>query len=197
MNKNMKTIYCLIGNIGVGKTSLVKKLNEEGFNCAFEQLDKISYLQAYWKDSTFGLETQIGFYSMWLSLIKTDLDNLFIDCSILEYHEVFTRYMYDKNIIDENEWDLCCYLYNSVIQLIQDNYNIKHILINCSLDKVSERIRMRNRTNEKNDFDFISQIDVYLKKFIASNNVDIVIDGNSTIDNQYQEIISKIFKEEK
>lgn len=193
----MKTIYCLIGNIGVGKTSLVKKLNEEGFNCAFEQLDKISYLQAYWKDSTFGLETQIGFYSMWLSLIKTDLDNLFIDCSILEYHEVFTRYMYDKNIIDENEWDLCCYLYNSVIQLIQDNYNIKHILINCSLDKVSERIRMRNRTNEKNDFDFISQIDVYLKKFIASNNVDIVIDGNSTIDNQYQEIISKIFKEEK
>lgn len=195
----MKNIYCLIGNIGVGKTTLVKALEEKKYICRYEHLSNVIFLNEYWKTQKYAFHTQIGFYTMWMKAIFEDFsysDNVFIDCSLHEYHYVFTKYMYDNKLLTEEEWEQCCLLFNGIINLIKKGFTINHIFIDCPLELNLERIKIRDRTNEINNIDFIVSLNEYLKETLEYLDNTIVVDGLLDTVLQVEEIINKVVKEE-
>lgn len=145
-----------IGNMGCGKSTWLKALNQHGYRTIFEDLSDIVYLKDYWEKGTFAFHTQVSFYASWLNLYNkaNQMGGALLDSSILSHHMVFTQHMFDDGTLDRNEYNLCCQLFNA----IYNNIDCQCIYLHCDVDENIKRVSNRSRNLEKRNVDYVIEM---------------------------------------
>ncbi|MDE5990034.1 MAG: deoxynucleoside kinase [Clostridia bacterium] len=135
-----------IGNIGCGKSTWGKVLEQRGWIVYYEKLSEFSFLQEYWRNKANPFQTQIEFYSSWLHqyIQASKSENGLIDSSIISHHNIFTHKMLEEKLITQQEYNLCDKLYNNILEVT----NCRYVYLYCNCEECLRRASVRARENE-------------------------------------------------
>lgn len=184
-------VYLIEGNIGVGKSSIIKELSTK-FKCIEEPVNEWTFLEDFYKDpTTFGtlLQYQIMYsYFKIFKNIKFSSDKIFLERSHWSAKNVF-QYLQQP----QNYSSITDFLYNKIVSIS----NIDTIFyIDLDVDTCLERIKKRNRNQEHViDKNYLKKIENRYKELINENSkfkIFIISSKNKTPKEISNEIISLI-----
>lgn len=140
------------GNIGVGKSSLVKWLCQQyGFTPVFEPYAENPYLADYYEDMRrWAFHSQMWFlshkYRVHCELDRTD-GTLVQDRTIYEDAEIFATYLYRSRRMRKRDFQT----YQELYRAMKDRLPKPDLLIylKCSVRAIRKRIRQRGRDYEQ------------------------------------------------
>lgn len=171
------------GNIGTGKTTLVKNLAKDlGWQALIETPS--SFLYNYYLDpKRWAFCTQIDYYTQFIDhllIIRKAKDKVLIqDRNIIETVEVFNKFQYSNNFLTEMEFKLLRNLHNKCKQVIDLNPEIL-IYVYCPIDVLLERIKSRGKNYENNiNLDYLTRLQGCYDNWINSFNFCPVISLDS------------------
>lgn len=139
------------GNIGAGKTSLVKLLCAEfGWQPYFETVFDHPYLDDYYKDMPrWGFHTQIFFLTQRLRQ-QQEIAQIPVsvcqDRSIFEDHEIFAKSLWHLGIMSQRDYGAYRLLFDTISPYITRPDLL--IYLRCSVPTLQERIARRSRECE-------------------------------------------------
>ncbi|MHC4123053.1 MAG: 2-amino-4-hydroxy-6-hydroxymethyldihydropteridine diphosphokinase [Planctomycetota bacterium] len=158
INADIPQLVCIAGNIGVGKTTLSKKLSEE-FKCRLilEAYDKNPFLaKVYAGQKELALDSQLFFLTSRINQLNTN--------SLMKGELVFSDYVFDKEIIyakellDETQFGTYEEAYRSSSSQISSPVLV--IYMSGSPKECIERIYERNRPYEQAiEQEFLEKLD--------------------------------------
>lgn len=191
------------GNIGAGKTSLVKKIATD-FNAKtiFEQFADNPFLPKFYKDAEkYSFPLELSFLADRYQQLKNELSSdMFKSFVIADYY--FTKSLiFSKNTLQDDEYKLYRRLFNIILNSLPkpDLY----VYLYLSVHNLQKNIKKRGRDYEKTiTSDYLENIQKgyfsYFKQqkkqrflVIDTNNVDFVNN-----ENDYNKIIDVVFKKE-
>jgi deoxyadenosine/deoxycytidine kinase len=141
------------GNIGVGKTSLVKHLTQNyGVTPVFEPFADNPYLDDFYADmKTWSFHSQTWFLSHKFRLhreLEQTPGTLVQDRTIYEDAEIFARNLYRSRKMSKRDHDTYQELYAAMKASLQPPDLM--IYLRCSVRAIRKRIRQRGRPSEQN-----------------------------------------------
>lgn len=194
------------GNIGVGKSTFINKIRnkyQDKFNYIEEPIEewtehvidnsetKINYLNLYYSN-----QVKYSFLFQCLALLslvnnKIKGKNNIIERSIYSCIYVFSKNLYNNKIISFEEYEFLKLWKKK--QYKEKDFKI--IYLEDTVENCFERIKKRNRPEEKNiTIEYLKQLeDNYKELLIKYKNNIIVVKCIENLD----EIIDKLFKNEK
>jgi deoxyadenosine/deoxycytidine kinase len=148
----MKRFIAVAGNVGVGKSTLTRKLSEylcwEPF---FEAVDDNPYLPDFYQDMrTWSFHSQVYFLSRRLSHHRQIIDRpgtVVQDRTVYEDAEIFARNLYLQGHMTERDWTSYWDLYQTVITILPPPDLV--IYLQASVRALQERIQQRGRSYEQ------------------------------------------------
>ncbi len=148
-----KYFITIAGNIGVGKSTLVKLLSERtGWEPVFEAVTENPYLEDFYSDMRrWSFQSQVFFLSRRLRQHHELLQNnhaIIQDRSVYEDAEIFARNLYNQGDISERDWDCYYELYQTLVTLLQPPHLM--IYLKASVPTLRKRIVQRGRDYEQN-----------------------------------------------
>jgi len=122
--KEIKHIV-ISGNIGVGKTTLSKKISKKfDWELQLEEVNDNPYLDDFYKSMRdWSFHLQIFFLNSRFNQIQKISESKKIviqDRSIYEDYEVFTKTLYDSGVLKRREFDNYKRLYNTILKYISE-----------------------------------------------------------------------------
>ena len=141
------------GNIGVGKTSLVKHLaTNYGLTPVLEPFADNPYLDDFYKDmKTWSFHSQVWFLSHKYRLHK-ELEaapgTLVQDRTIYEDAEIFATYLHRSRRMNKRDYQTYLELYTAMKSSLQPPDLM--IYLRCSVRAIRKRIKARGRPSEQN-----------------------------------------------
>ena len=202
----MSFIISIEGNIGSGKSTLIKRLkeyindNEDINDIVFVQepvdewnnikdADGETIIQKFYanqKDYAFSF--QIMAYITRLRKLIESIDSnkesiILCERSLETDKYVFAKMLYDNKKIREIDWVIYNYWFNTFLDKIKTNLII---YVRTSPDNCYERIVKRNRTGECNiPLEYLENCDKYHENWLSDTDINIkVINGNTDINNE-------------
>jgi deoxyadenosine/deoxycytidine kinase len=144
----MKKYLVVAGNIGAGKSTLVRLLSERlGFRPYYEPVAENPYLEDFYKDMrAWALHSQLFFLSYRLRAhraLMEDPHSVVQDRSLYEDAEVFARNLYEQGAMSERDWETYRGLYRTMAGLLPAPDLV--IYIRASTETLKARIAMRGR----------------------------------------------------
>jgi len=145
----MNKLITIVGASGTGKTTLVHALvKSRHFTTAFEQHEERPFQALFKQDKKYALANQMDYFlvraeqeqklrsSPQIGLMDGGLD--------LDFHG-FTRLFLHRNLLSQNEFDLCRRLY----MLIRETLPMPELIISLKADEaaVADRMSGRKRIN--------------------------------------------------
>ncbi len=199
----IKTI-AIEGVIGVGKTSLAKKLAEKlNAKLVLEEFESNPFLEKFYNDrERFAFQTQMFF-----------LINRFKQQQQLNQEDLFTNYIVADYIFEKDK--IFAYLnlsadeiklYESIFPLLQRDLRKFDLVIflQSSVDRLMYNIKRRNRKIEKNiTKNYLKELsEAYNSFFFKYNNTPLLIVNTTEIDfvnnqNDFDELFNQIFREDR
>jgi deoxyadenosine/deoxycytidine kinase len=167
----MKKFISVAGNIGVGKSSLVKLIcGRLGFEPFYEPFAENPYLSDFYSDmKTWAFHSQIYFMSQKLRnqqrLMNYPL-SVMQDRSIYEDSEIFARNLYLQGYISERDFQT----YYTLYQVLSDFLPPPDLVIylKASVPVLMKRIHLRGRDYERSiTEDYLAQLNVLYDAWIA------------------------------
>ena len=153
----------IIGGMGVGKTSLCGTLEDLGFHCVYEALEKNPYLELSYEDpESFGFYSQLSFIlgNFFTARQKQQKDEVtFFDYSTVTDKAYSTLFLKGKGR------DIAL----QTIEFLEQKEGRSEVLLylTCSPAVQLERIRSRNRQHETGvDLEFIRTLDSYIRHYV-------------------------------
>lgn len=148
----MGYFVAIAGNMGVGKSTLTKRLSQFlHWEPYFEPVGENPYLADFYHDMhRFAFQSQIFFLSHRLkqhSSISHSPQSILQDRSVYEDAEVFARNLYEGGFMSDRDWHTYQNIYNTLIELLPKPDLI--IYLHASVDAVMERIEKRGRDFEQ------------------------------------------------
>lgn len=149
----MKNFIVISGNIGVGKSTLTKKLAEHlKWKQYQEPVAQNPYLEDFYKDmKRWAFHSQMFFLSKRLqdhyNLVK-DKHSVVQDRSLYENAEVFAKNLRKKGYINATDWQVYQTIYKTCIKVLPPPDLI--IYLKASTERIMDRIKLRGREYEKN-----------------------------------------------
>ena len=159
------------GNIGVGKTTLSKKISKKfNWNLQLEEVKNNPYLDDFYKSmSDWSFHLQIFFLNSRFNQIQkiSESDNVVIqDRSIYEDYEVFTKTLHDSGVLKDREFNNYKRLYNTILKYI-DQPDLLIYLRNNNIDNIIKNIKKRKRDFEKTiDKNYLLKLNEYYENWI-------------------------------
>jgi len=165
----MNKLISVIGASGVGKTALAYALaKSHPFVTAFEEHEERPFQALFKQDKRYALANQMDYFlvraeqekvlraSSQIGLLDGGLD--------LDFHG-FTRLFLSRNLLSQNEFDLCRRLYS----LIRKTLPAPELIVRLKADEgtVADRMSKRKRINIANAEDTIL-FNTYLDEWLAS-----------------------------
>ena len=165
----MNKLISIVGASGVGKTALVHALaKSHHFATAFEQHDERPFQALFKQDKRYALANQMDYFllraeqekelrtSSHIGLLDGGLD--------LDFHG-FTRLFLSRNLLSQNEFDLCRQLY----AFIRETLPMPELIVSLKTDEetVADRMSKRRRINIAGAED-TALFNSYLDKWLAS-----------------------------
>lgn len=218
MSVNNQKIYFIEGNVGVGKSTLLKKLQESKYLESNNKDKKIAYIFEpvdYWinyKDNNdenilshfYKNQEKFGFSFQWLvfmsrlkeinECLKKDYDIIIVERSIFTDKNVFMKSLYQKNKVTDIEYKI----YNDWFSWIFNQFELpqfKFIYLKLSTELCADRIRNRNRDAEKDiDIEYLRCLNDNHNEWLSAleKNECLTLDG--TYDNSNIEELNIIYK---
>jgi len=201
---NKKKHIGIAGNIGVGKTTLCKKLSEIFlFEPIYESVIENPFLSDFYHDMerwSFNLQIYFLWHRFSNQVKLKNYNKGFIqDRTIYEDKEIFARNLKDLNYLSKRDWETYQNLFNSMIQFI--NEPDLFIYLKANTDTLISRIKNRQRDFEKNiSPEYIHSLNIYYERWISKLDKDkvLIIDTNNfnifKDKNKLNEIIESIKK---
>ncbi|MCF7885714.1 MAG: deoxynucleoside kinase [Candidatus Marinimicrobia bacterium] len=193
----------IAGNIGVGKTTMTKKLARDlGWEPYFESVIDNPYLEDFYNDmKRWSFNLQVYFLSHRYKSHKkmTNLPKSTIqDRTIYEDVEIFARNLYKMDKMSQRDWNNYKELFGIMVDELQAPDLI--IYLKASVDTLLTRIKQRSRDFERQvDPEYLYRLNISYDKWIKKEkqrNPVLVIDTNDfNIFNdriEYKNIIDKI-----
>lgn len=147
-----KYFITIAGNIGVGKSTLVRLLAERsGWEPVFEAVTENPYLADFYDDMRrWAFQSQVFFLSRRLQqhhYLLQQPDSIIQDRSVYEDAEIFARNLFAQGDMSERDW--ACYqdLYRTLTLLLQPPDLV--IYLSASVPTLRRRITTRGRAYEK------------------------------------------------
>lgn len=165
----MNKLISVVGASGAGKTALVHALaKSHHFVTAFEQHEERPFQTLFKQDKKFALANQIDYFllraeqekelrvSSHIGLVDGGLD--------LDFHG-FTRLFLSRNLLNQNEFDLCRRLY----AFIRETLPPPELIVSLKADEgtVADRMSRRKRINIASAED-TALFNSYLDEWLAS-----------------------------
>lgn len=183
-------IVSIAGNIGSGKSTLIKKLNEKGYNVQEEPVEKWSLLPRFYTNMerwSFSLQVQIL-----LTILDTNSSKLnIIERSPWESLKIFSQYAKEHSLFDSVEFTLLETLHDRIAwtpDLI--------IYLRCDPKTCIERIKKRGRKCESEiDPGYVEKLHTYYENEINKLDNKKIINAEDDIDivfSKVNEILDKI-----
>lgn len=213
---NKKLIISIEGNIGVGKSTLLRLLEqkyskiadfvEEPVGVWEEILDENgkNLLQLYYEDKKRWSYTFQNLANVTrLDIIASKLQNskkpiLILDRSLIADREIFARMLYDKGLMTKLEWGAYQKWNNFYEKFIAPDEKINIIYLSCSPDKAYSRIQLRGREAEKTiDLEYLESVHKYHQDWFERDRDKLnilTLDAEQDFEHNYE--IRKDFMEQ-
>lgn len=141
------------GNIGVGKTTLVRFLTEHyGIKPVFEPFEDNPYLDDYYRDmKAWGFHSQVWFLAHKFRLhreFQADSGTLIQDRTIYEDAEIFATYLHRSKRMSDRDFQTYQELYSAMRASLQPPDLM--IYLRCSVRAIRRRVKQRGRPSEQN-----------------------------------------------
>ncbi len=139
------------GNIGVGKTSLVRFLTKEyGFEPFYEPFSTNPYLEKFYEDmKSWSFHSQMWFLSHKFRLHQ-ELDRtpgtLVQDRTIYEDAEIFAAHLHRSRKMSKQDWETYSELYRAMLTSLQPPDLM--VYLRCNVRNIRKRIKKRGRQME-------------------------------------------------
>jgi deoxyadenosine/deoxycytidine kinase len=166
----MKRFITVAGNIGVGKSTLVKLLSSAmGWKPFYEPEAQNPYLSDFYRDmSTWSFHSQIFFLINRLRIhqeLTLSAESALQDRSIYEDAEIFARNLYLQGHMQARDYNTYQTLYQSLCSsLIAPDLVI---YLKASVQTLQKRISLRSRTYEQSiSSDYLERINVLYEEWI-------------------------------
>ena len=147
----MDKFIVIAGNIGAGKTTLVKILSEKlGFTPFYEPHEENPYLADFYEDmKSWSYHSQVYFLTRRLKIHKELLQatgTVVQDRSVYEDAQIFARNLYLQGDLSQRDYQVYQDLYQILVSLLPMPSLI--IYLRASVDTLMERIACRGREYE-------------------------------------------------
>lgn len=142
----------IVGNIGVGKTTLVNALSIRwGWRAVVEESMRNPYLHDFYGDmSRWGFHLQISFLHSRIATLKEIRSwscNVVQDRTLYEDFYVFARNLLQLGLMDERDYTTYGELFTQIREFIRAPDLV--VYLRCDVDELLRRIRHRNRSYER------------------------------------------------
>jgi deoxyadenosine/deoxycytidine kinase len=185
----MKNFITIAGNIGAGKSSLVRLLSQRlGWDPFFEPVANNPYLSDFYADmSTWSFHSQTYFLSNRLKVYKELLDcpnSVILDRSLYEDAEIFARNLFLQGFMSQRDYETYETIYQTLLYFLPTPDLV--VYLRASVETLRGRIRSRNRDYEKNiSIEYLQQLndsyETWIQNFtlcpvltVPSDNLDFV-----------------------
>jgi deoxyadenosine/deoxycytidine kinase len=147
----MKKYLVLAGNIGAGKSSLVRLLAKKlDFAPYFEPVAENPFLKPFYEDmKRWAFHSQVFFLTSRAKAhrqLMADPRSVVQDRSLYEDAEVFARNLYNQGTMNREEWTTYQELYKTLASILPPPDLV--IYIRASVDTLHRRIKKRGREFE-------------------------------------------------
>ena len=210
----MSQIYSIEGNIGSGKSTLVRILKEYFKNnnkviFADEPVDEWmsikdnsgeDILSKFYKDQhkygfSFQMMAYISRIAILRKLVKENPDSIiFTERSVYTDKKVFAQMLHDQGKIEQIDF----IIYNKWFEHFLEEIDINTIIyIKTEPTKCLERIIKRNRKGEAIPLEYLKQCHSYHENWINEHDNVIVFDGNFDLEeniSSYSHMINNILE---
>lgn len=191
----MGKIITIIGNTGVGKTSLVRALaNYPLFVGGFEQHQERPFQNMFKENPRFALANQLDYLMFRAEQEKglRDGENIgLLDGGLEQDFFGFTQLFHSKNWLSDDEFDLCrrFYQYCRALMPPPDLY----IYLTAPQEIIERRLEARKRINIASNVD-IAVLDEFLRNwFIRLDPKQVIFIDVANVSSSYQEITPELF----
>ena len=205
---NTTIIYSIDGNIGSGKSTLYKDLqeyykdnNDIGFCpepvdnwCSIVDKDGVPILTNLYKDTKqYAFRFQMMAYISRLHLLKSIIKNnkykvIICERSVQTDRNVFAKMLYDDNMIEHDEYQIYTMWFNEFL----DELKIEGIIyVNASPEVCFNRVKIRGRDGENIPLEYLQKCHDYHESWLQSIENKITIDANidtSIVENKNKRI---------
>lgn len=151
-NALMDKFIAVAGNIGVGKSTLVKLLTEQlGWTPFYEPVTENPYLEDFYEDmQVWGFHSQIYFLMRRLRIHRSLMDastSVIQDRSVYEDAEIFAHNLFLQDAITERDYATYRELYQVLVEFLPPPDLV--IYLRASVSTLLDRIAMRDRFFER------------------------------------------------
>jgi len=193
---NLKHIV-ISGNIGVGKTTLAQKLSKKyDWKILLEEVDNNPYLEDFYKSmKSWSFHLQNIFLNSRFKQIKkiSKSSGIIIqDRSIYEDYEVFTKNLFDSNILLKREFKNYKRLYKTILDYVKEP-DLLIFIRNNNIRNIVNNIKKRNRNFEKKiNVEYLKNLNNYYENWInkySNKNLLIIDMTNKDFIKDHKELI--------
>ena len=203
-------IYSIEGNIGSGKSTVIKLLKERFYgntNVHFllepvNEWESIcdengnNIIEKYYEDQekyafSFQMMAYISRLKQLQDAIKKGYKYIITERSLITDKMVFAKMLYDENKINKIDYEIYTRWFD---QFINDIPKINYIYIQTKPEVAEQRVIKRARSGETIPLDYLIKCHEYHEEWMINmvNNNNIVIDGNN--DKDSSEYMNQIIK---
>ena len=194
-----KYFITIAGNIGVGKSTLVRLLSDRvGWEPVFEAVSENPYLTDFYQDmQRWSFQSQIFFLSRRLRQHHRLLqhpNSIIQDRSVYEDAEIFARNLFQQGDMNERDWNSYMDLYETLTLLLDPPDLV--IYLKASVPTLLRRISERGRDYERTIADaYLARLNHLYDQWAESFSLSpvLIIDTNNLNYVQYEEHLEQIW----
>jgi deoxyadenosine/deoxycytidine kinase len=155
----MEKMICVEGNIGAGKSEVLKLLQKRGLKVKLEPTDKWTLLEKFYKDSNYAFSLQLQI----LTSYADANEDILYERSAFSALKVFSDLLHDSGQITKHQYDLLTLCTMDMI------HKEPSLIIYLQLDEKEclQRIQKRNREGEDAiTLEYLENISKKYEKFL-------------------------------
>jgi len=197
-------MFFLEGNIGTGKSTLLKKLEDEGIQVVYEPVDEWASIknkngknileEFYANQARYAYTFQSIAFRTHIKNIKHCDKNSVVERSVFTHRNVFAKTCYENELMNELEWND----YISWFDWLSEEFNIKpggYIYLQADPKISYERITKRSRDGEGTiTFDYINELHKKHEAWLLNEPNVLVLNVDEDFENNSSKLDEMIIK---
>lgn len=170
LSEKRKLFVAIAGNIGVGKTTLTRKLSERlGWRAYYEKVIDNPYLSDFYGDmSRWSFHLQVFFLSNRFKSQKEITewpDSCIQDRSIYEDVEIFAHTLHQQGFLSDRDFENYHELFSTMVEYLRTPDII--LYLRASVERLARQIAKRGRDYEKTiDLNYLEQLNAAYDSWI-------------------------------